>query len=317
MIRVDGARHRELRRLFQAEFSVPRVQSQVGALRGHIAAVVAEAAAQPGGFDLVADVAVPVAVGAIAQLLDVPDQDLPDFTTKTRHLHDVHFPPARIKAAETDLHDLLGELARAQVTNPHQDSFLGRVARRQSATPGITADDLIRNVRLVVAASLQTVSSMIALGAMDLVRTNHRFALTGADQVMRAAETEELLRYWSVVHAGPRRVATAPTRVGDTAVAAGDGVIISLPAVNRDTAGDGARQGDLNRLRLASGHLGHLAFGYGPHQCLGQNLARAQMSLTWHELFARLPHLRLADPASPRLHAGAVIFGLDVLPVTT
>lgn len=317
MIRVDGARHRTLRRLFQPEFTVSRVQSQVMPLRRRVQAVVASAVTAASTVDVVEDVAVPAAVHMAAHLLDVPDRALPEFASVTRHLHDVAFPSAQVESAERDLYAWLRQLTRTQVAETSRDQFLLRLRRRQAAVLDISDEDVLRNVRLILAASLQTVSSMIALGTHHFVGQSVRFAAAGPEEAMRAPETEELLRYWSVVQAGPRRVATAATVVGATSIAAGEGVIVSLPAANRDPASSQAVRRDLNKLLLPAGRLGHLAFGYGPHQCLAQNLARAQMALTWHELCSQMSQSRLAEPTTPSYHSGSVIFGLDELRVTT
>lgn len=153
MIRVDGARHRTLRRLFQPEFTVSRVQSQVMALRQRVAAVVARAVTAASTVDVVEDVAVPAAVHMAAHLLDVPDRALPEFAGLTRHLHDVAFPSTQIGFAERDLYAWLRQLTRTQVAETSRAPFLLRLRRRQAAVSNVSNEDVLRNVRLILAAA--------------------------------------------------------------------------------------------------------------------------------------------------------------------
>jgi cytochrome P450 len=124
---------------------------------------------------------------------------------------------------------------------------------------------------------------------------------------------EELLRYFSIADIGTGRFALSGAEIGGTAVQPGEGVIVSLLAANHDPA----EFPDPGRLDPDRPGPRHVAFGYGPHQCLGQSLARAELAIVYRTLFTRLPDLRLAVPlADLPLKDDGFVYGLSELPVT-
>ena len=109
------------------------------------------------------------------------------------------------------------------------------------------------------------------------------------------------------------RVATENVRIGDVTVEAGDGVIVSSLSANWDAA----VFEDPGALDVGRGARHHLAFGFGPHQCLGQNLARLELRIVFDTLFRRIPTLRLATPAEDLpFKTDAVVYGAYEVPVT-
>ncbi|HEX3592311.1 MAG TPA: cytochrome P450 [Pseudonocardiaceae bacterium] len=117
----------------------------------------------------------------------------------------------------------------------------------------------------------------------------------------------------SIIHIGPTRIATEPVTVAGTTIEVGDTVLVSVPQANR--AAD--HWPTPERLDLARPRTPHLAFGHGVHQCLGQQLARAELRVGLTELGTRLPGLRLAIPAGQvPLRTDMLIYGVHSLPVT-
>jgi cytochrome P450 len=124
---------------------------------------------------------------------------------------------------------------------------------------------------------------------------------------------EELLRYLSIVQYEVNRGALADIEVAGQLVRAGESVLVSLPLANRDPA----RYTAPDALDLTRPSGGHLAFGHGVHQCLGQQLARIELRLGFTALLARFPDLRLAVPAADvPLNTERGIYGVAELPVT-
>ncbi|GAA3120074.1 hypothetical protein GCM10017687_37190 [Streptomyces echinatus] len=112
---------------------------------------------------------------------------------------------------------------------------------------------------------------------------------------------------------GLQRVALADIEIAGATIRAGEGVLFATSVINRDTAVyDGPDGVDFHR---PDRH--HVAFGFGIHQCLGQNLARAELEIALGALFTRLPGLRLAAPAEDiPFKPGDTIQGMLELPVT-
>ncbi|HEY0001289.1 MAG TPA: cytochrome P450, partial [Actinoplanes sp.] len=128
-----------------------------------------------------------------------------------------------------------------------------------------------------------------------------------------AGAVEEMLRYFTIVDTVVARMATADTMVGDVPIRAGEGVLTLGLIANRDP--DVFADPDTFDLERSARH--HVAFGFGPHQCLGQNLARAELQAVFETLIRRVPTLRLAaDVADLPFKEDAAIYGLYSLPVT-
>ncbi|MYS05354.1 cytochrome P450, partial [Streptomyces sp. SID6041] len=145
-----------------------------------------------------------------------------------------------------------------------------------------------------------------------LLRHPERLAELRADPGLVPAAVEELLRFLSIAD-GLLRVAREDVEVDGTVIRAGEGVVFSTSVINRDAAA----YADPDSLDWTRSARHHLAFGFGIHQCLGQNLARAEMEIALGTLLRRLPGLRLADPDEDiPFKPGDTIQGMLELPVT-
>jgi cytochrome P450 len=124
---------------------------------------------------------------------------------------------------------------------------------------------------------------------------------------------EELMRYLTIVHSEVERVAIEDLTLGGQSIRAGDFVVMNLPAGNWDSE----FVDDPETLDVGRNTRGHLGFGYGVHQCIGQNLARAEMQIAFATLARRLPSLQLAvAPEELRFKGDQGIYGIKELPVT-
>jgi cytochrome P450 len=154
---------------------------------------------------------------------------------------------------------------------------------------------------------------MLSLGLLTLLQNDdQRLAfLSSAETVVSGVE--ELLRYLTIIPFSTRRAALDDIDVGGITIKAGEGVFLLTSSANRDTAvfpgGDQVNvQRDARR---------HLAFGYGVHQCLGQNLARLELQIALSTLLRRLPSLRLDIPFDElRFTDESVSYGVRRLPLT-
>jgi pentalenic acid synthase len=153
---------------------------------------------------------------------------------------------------------------------------------------------------------------MISLGTFTLLRHPERLAELRADPALLPAAVEELLRFLSIAD-GLLRVATEDIEVAGETIRADEGVVFSTSVINRD----GATFQEPDALDWHRSARHHVAFGFGIHQCLGQNLARAELEIALHSLFGRFPGLRLAAPADEiPFKPGDTIQGMLELPVT-
>jgi cytochrome P450 len=172
--------------------------------------------------------------------------------------------------------------------------------------------------RLLLVAGHETTANMIALGTLALLQHPEQLAqlLDTDDPTVIARGVEELLRYLSIVQTARGRVALADIEIGGQVIHAGDGVLLSTDVGNHDP-GAFAHP---DRLDIRHDVRHHIAFGFGVHQCLGQNLARAELQVVYGTLYRRIPTLRLATDLAGLdeiafKHDG-VIYGVYELPVT-
>jgi cytochrome P450 len=121
-----------------------------------------------------------------------------------------------------------------------------------------------------------------------------------------------LIRYLSIIQTGQRRIATEDIEIGDEVIRAGEGIILDVPPANWDAR----RYPNPDQLDLQREDNQHVGFGYGRHQCVGQQLARMELQIVLHTLLRRIPTLRLAVPIDelPFKH-DALAYGIYELPV--
>jgi cytochrome P450 len=154
---------------------------------------------------------------------------------------------------------------------------------------------------------------MLGLGTLALLRHPAEMERLRADPGLIETAVEELLRYLTIIQFGLVRVATEDVTLHDRSIRAGEPVVLSVPAANRDPE----HFPDPDRLDLGRESVGHLAFGHGVHQCLGQQLARVEMRIGFSHLLAALPDLRLAVPVEQvRMRDDMFIYGVQELPVS-
>ena len=166
---------------------------------------------------------------------------------------------------------------------------------------------------LLLIAGLAMTAHMLALGTCALLEHADQMSALRADPALVDRAVEELLRYLSIVQWGLTRSAREDVTIGELRIRAGEIVIASLAAANRDPRAFP----DPDRLIVSRPANPHLAFGYGIHHCLGAQLARAVMKAGFSALLRRLPGLRLAVPGDEISYGEDMVFyGVHALSVS-
>lgn len=305
-IAVDPPGHTRYRRLLTGMFTVRRMRLLTERVT-RIAAARLDAIADHGpAVDIVDAYARPIPAQLICELLGVPYEDREYFQKHAATMNMRDTEPQDQYQAMTAIQRYLHELVVAKRNKP-TDDLLGDLA-----TGELTDDELTNVGTILLVAGLDTTANMIALGLYALFRNPDQLAALRADPTIIDGAVEELLRYLSIAHTNVR-TALEDVVVNGHLVKKGDSVALSLQAANRDPDRFPAPDVlDLNRRAT-----GHLAFGHGVHQCLGQQLARVQMRIAFPALLARFPTLALAIPVQDvPLRANADISGVHALPVT-
>ncbi|MDI3406021.1 cytochrome P450 [Streptomyces cavernicola] len=257
--------------------------------------------------DLVTAFAKPIPTIVICELLGVPYEDRTSFQEQIDKFMNGETSDEDLIAAYTATQQYLADLVAAKRAHP-TDDVLSELAA------GDLSDEELQGISLILlAAGFDTTANMLSLGAFALLQHPDQLAALRADPGLADRAVEELLRYLSVAKSF-MRTALVDVELGGRTIEAGTTVVLSYHTANHDPE----RFTDPHRLDLRRQEGGHLAFGHGPHLCLGQQLARVEMRVAFSALLARFPTLRLAVPAEEVAlrPETADVYGVKSLPVT-
>ncbi|MFF9568405.1 cytochrome P450 [Streptomyces sp. NPDC014685] len=310
LLGVDDPEHNVQRRMLIPSFTVKRTAALRPQIQRTVDELLDRMIEQGPPVDLVGAFALPVPSMVICALLGVPYADHEFFEAQSRKL--LRGPAAAdVEAAREALDDYFRVLIERKRAAPGE-GLLDELVEKQLETGAVDREQLVRLAEILLVAGHETTANMISLGTFTLLQHPDQLArMRESDDLMPSA-VEELLRFLSIAD-GISRVAVEDIETGGVTIRKGDGVILSTSAINRDeTAYESPDELDLGR-----NARNHVAFGFGIHQCLGQNLARAEMEIALRTLCRRLPGLRLAVPAEEvPFKPGDTIQGLIEMPVT-
>ncbi|RSM98625.1 cytochrome P450 [Nonomuraea sp. WAC 01424] len=303
----DPPEHTRLRRMLTPEFTIRRMRRLEPRIRDivdeHLDAM--EAAGSPA--DLVSSFALPIPSLVICELLGVPYEDRADFQSRTGRMLNLALPVEERIAANFESRAYMRELVTRMRTDPGED-LLGMLIREHG--DDLTTSELVGIGNLLLLAGHETTSNMLSLGTLALLRRTEQLELLRKEPERIDATVEELLRWLSIVHSGTIKYTTTEVELGGQTIGAGEMVLCSLPAANRDPG----FIDDPDTLDITRGAPGHVAFGHGVHHCLGAPLARMEMKIAFPALFARFPGLRVTD-ATPEFRSYNVVYGLTAMEV--
>lgn len=312
---ADPPEHTRYRKLLTGQFTVRRMRQLEDGIREIVDRQLDAMAAAGPPAELVKDFAQAIPSQVICEMLGVPYAERAEFQRDLVFSLDESNKVA--EAALDRTYDYLRDLVARKRHAPGDDMLSGLLEH-----PELSDDEIAGMGALLLIAGHDTTTNILGLGTFALLqRPDQLPALRGrfeenvadapADEARVNAAVEELLRYLSVVYL-TQRAALQDVEIEGQLIRAGETVTVSLAAGNRDPG----RFEIPDVLDLTQGKPGHLAFGHGIHQCLGQQLARTEMRLAFPALFRRFPELRLAVSAEEvPLRHGMTIYGVHQLPV--
>lgn len=309
LLNMDPPNHTRLRRLMSGPFTAARVAGLRAGIE-EIAHALIDRFAAVGHAELVADYAGPLPIAVICDILGVPATERRDFRAWT----DALLAPPRpqdARDAMTNLLTFLTTLITDKRANPGPDLLTDLIAARDGSDR-LTEDELISAAFLILFAGYENTAHLIGSAVLTLLDHPEQMDVLRRHPDRIAGALEELARYEPPAPLAIRRFATEDLDISGVRIPAGQTVMLSLAAANRDLrrflAGD--------RLDLARDAGGHLALGYGIHYCLGAPLARLELEIALTALLARLPGIRLAGPREEvQWRRSARTRGLTALPV--
>ncbi|MEU8695577.1 cytochrome P450 [Streptomyces sp. NPDC048665] len=310
LIAVDDPEHNAQRRLLIPHFTLKRNASLRPRIQQIVDQLLDTMERQGSPADLVRAFALPMPSMVICTLLGVPYGDHEFFEECSQRLLSGE-TVEEVAAARAELERYLGELVDRKRGEPGE-GLIDELMRVDTPEGPLDREELVGLAELLLAAGHETTANMVSLGVLTLLSHPEQLAALRSGETSRTVVVEELLRYLSVSN-WILRVAAEDIEVAGRTIRAGEGVIFMTALINRD-GGFFPQPEGLDWDRSARHHL---AFGFGAHQCLGQNLARMELEIALGSLFERLPGLRLAVPPEeirPK-PANSTIAGLLELPV--
>ena len=314
MLDLDPPDHTRLRGLVHKAFT-PRL---IERLRGRIQALADQLLDQPaqrGELDLVRDYALPIPAIVIADLLGVPASDRHRFHRWSSKLVSVSAASDLLTAVPYILLFMryVKRLVAKRRIEPRED-LITALVQAEEAGDHLTADELVSMIFLLLVAGHETTVNLIATGTLALLERPHDLErLRGEPSLLeRGTAVEELLRFTSPVQVATERYAVEPVQVSGTSVPYGAMVLAVLGSANHDEG----RFVDPETLDLARSPNPHVAFGQGPHYCLGAPLARLEGQIAFETLLRRFSDLQLAVPVeSLPWRRGVFLRGVERLPL--
>lgn len=311
MINQDHPRHTRLRKLVNAGFT-PRM---IGRMERHIRDLtrgVVDGIAKRGDCDFVSDVAAELPMLVIAELVGAPASDrgkLFDWSNRLIGFEDPELSPPGAQQRDTmlEMFEYASSLAKRRRDDPRED--LTSVLLH-AEVDGEKLDELAFNMFfvLLVLAGNETTRNAISGGMLALSQHPQEWQRLAADRGLLGRATDEILRFVSPV-IYMRRTATRDVELRGKRIAENDKVVLCYPSANRDAAVFGAP----DRFDVGRDPNPHVAFGYGPHYCLGANLARMEIRCMFDELLRRLPDIEVSGPV--RRLRSTVVSSIKSLPV--
>ena len=314
---LDPPDHTRLRKLAGKAFA-PKV---VKALEPDIIALVTtllDDVEQHGSFDVIADLAYPLPVAVICRLLGVPIDDEPEFSRASALLAQSLDPLISFTGDQPDnsdermravmwLREYLTDLIGQRRGRPGDDLMSGLIAVEESGDQ-LTEEEIIATCNLLLIAGHETTVNLIANAILAMLRHPRQWAALGSDPSRAAVVIEETLRYDPPVQL-MGRIAGEEMTIGEVTVPKGDVMMLLLAAAQHDPD-IAARPDEFDPDREA---IRHLAFGHGPHFCLGAPLARLEASVALSAVTSRFPGARLGG--EPVYKPNVTLRGMSTLAV--
>jgi len=269
-------------------------------------------------MDLIEDLAYPLPVTVICEMLGVPTADRDVFKQWSSDIArslDAAILPADSEAiprgrdARAALSEYLSSLIATRRKNPRADLLSALIAAEEEGNK-LTEGELLSTCMLLLIAGHETTVNLIGNGVLSLLQHPDQMRVLREDPALTQTAVEELLRFDAPVQR-TGRLTNTDVEIGGRQIAKGSTVVAVIGAANRDPA----HFADPDRLNVARRENRHIAFGFGIHFCLGAPLARVEGQIAIGTLMRRMPDLALTSQ-TPEWRESSLLRGLKTLPVT-
>jgi cytochrome P450 family 142 subfamily A polypeptide 1 len=316
MIDMDAPAHVERRRLVSAGFTPVRVRAMEEGIR-QVCDGIIDAVIEEGRCDLVADIAAPLPLIVIGDMLGVAPEDRgellrwSDDLMKGQGSEDPELLEAMMTAF-IEYTAYMTEVIEDRRRTGKDDDLVGILVHAGDETGGqLDTDSLIHETLLIVIGGDETTRHVISGGVEALLANPGQFAALREDPALIPKAIEEMLR-WVTPIKNMARTTTRDAQIRGTTIPEGDKLLLLYPSANRDEE----VFIEPERFDIARTPNDHVAFGFGAHFCLGNQLARMEMRTMLEQLCARVPDLARADDAAIEHRDANFVSGIESLAVT-
>jgi cytochrome P450 len=310
ILALNGTEHRQYRNLVAHTFRASVLEQWDAQLVRPVIDGLLDRIAPLGHADLVRDVTAQYPVQVICGIVGVPIEDHERFATWAEEINTGPLDPPRGMAASQAMRAYLEPLVEARRSEPEGD-LLSELVHAEVDGERLTDERLYGFLRLLLPAGAETTFRVMGNALAALLAHPDVLDTVRADRTLIDPVIEETLR-WETSVTIVSRVATRDTEVAGCPIAAGSPVNVITGSADRDEK----RWADAEEWRIDRAPQHHLAFGTGPHQCLGMHLARLELRAGLDAIITRLPNLRLDPSAAPPTIEGFAFRGPATLPVT-
>ena len=292
MLSQDPPEHTRLRRLVSKAFT-PRSMQKMRPLIQEIVNELLDGIAGRAEFDMVSELAWPLPVIVIAEMLGIPREDRKRFKrwsdAMVATLGGDYTSLDEARRSNEELVEYVSRVIADRRKQP-RDDLISRLVGAEESGQRLSEDEMLGTVALLLVAGNETTTHLISNGMHVLWRNPEQMARLRADPSLLPSAVDEMLRYTGPVHT-TRRTAREDVSLGEARIARGEVVVGVLAAANRDPD----KYADPDRFDVARNPMDHVAFGDGIHFCLGAALARLEGQSAIGALLARFSDLRLVD----------------------
>jgi cholest-4-en-3-one 26-monooxygenase len=319
IITMDDPRHSQLRRLISRGFT-PRMVATIERRIEEVTTACIDAVAARGVCDFATDLAVPLPLLVIAEMIGIRPEDRAAFHewSDAMILAAGQQDRPEIISAATNAYlaytEYLQEIFAERRREPREDLVSVLVQAQADGTlakddENISADELLQFMTILLVAGNETTRNAISGGMVALSENPEEWQRLREQPELLTTAVEEILR-WVTPVVGFRRTVLSDTEIRGQPIRAGEKVVMLYQSANRDEE----IFPEADRFRVDRRPNDHLAFGIGTHFCLGANLARAEIRVMYRELLRRLPDIRMAPGARPEMVRSPLVRGIASLP---
>jgi cytochrome P450 len=312
MLDLEPPDHTRIRRLVSKAFT-PRTVEQLKPYVAQLAGELVDQLVEKGGGDLLTDVAEPLPVAVIAEMLGIPEADrapLRPWSADICGMYELSPPEevaARAVRASVEFSEYLRELIAERRTNPGDDLISGLIAAHDEGDR-LTEQEMISTCVLLLNAGHEATVNATVNGWYALFRNPDQLAALRADHALIPSAIEELMRYDTPLQLFERWVLD-DIEIDGTTIPRGAEIAMLFGSANHDPAVFQAPE----KLDLTRKDNPHISFSAGIHYCIGAPLARIELAASMTALLEKAPTLALA--AEPERKPNFVIRGLEGLAV--